>query len=70
MTTQAKHQRRTTMVPVTTMEELPVLDGKERGELLDTLKRSEDEVAAGKALGYEPKRFVERLLRIYRGKKR
>ena len=58
------------MVPVTTMEELPVLDGKERAELLDTLKQAQGEIEAGKAGTYDPKRFRDRLIRIYRGKKK
>ena len=70
MTTQAKPKRRTTMVPVTTMEELPVLDDSEREGLLRTLKQAEGEVKAGKSTKYEPKRFKDRLVRIYRGKKR
>ena len=32
MTRNAQHKRRTTMVPVTTMEEIPILDEKERTE--------------------------------------
>jgi len=66
MTTQAKSGRRTTTVPVTTMEEVPVLDERERGELLGTLKQAERQVAAGKGVAYEPKRFRDRLVRIAR----
>jgi hypothetical protein len=69
MTTHAKSKRRTTMVPVTTMEELPVLDDSEREGLLRTLKQAEGEVKAGKSTKYEPKPFKDRLVRIYRGKK-
>lgn len=68
MTTQAK-PRRTTMVPVTTMEELPLLDAKERAALVETLEQAQAQVQAGKAVDYEPKRFRDRLVRIYRGKK-
>ena len=57
------------MVPVTTMEELPVLDEGEREGLLRTLKQAEGEVKVGKATKYDPKRFKDRLVRIYRGKK-
>ena len=62
--------RRTTMVPVTTMEELPVLDEKERAELLASLKDAEGQIKSGRYTVYEPKAFKERLVRIYRGKKR
>jgi hypothetical protein len=63
-------RRRTTMVPVTTMEEIPVLSDKERAELLASLKEAEARVKAGKAVDYDPKTFKQRLLRIYRGRKR
>jgi hypothetical protein len=58
------------MVPVTTMEEVPVLDPLERAELLDSLERASAEVKAGAAAEYEPKSFKDRLLRIYRDRKR
>lgn len=55
------------MVPVTTMEEVPVLDGKEPAELLCSLKTAEAEIEAGRAAEYDPKTFARRLVRIYRG---
>ena len=69
MSTQAKSGRRTTIVPVTTMEEVPVLDKSERAKLLSTLRQAEAEIASGKGATYEPKRFRDRLVRIYRGKR-
>ena len=63
-------RRRTTMVPVTTMEEIPVLDDGERAELLASLKQAEAEIKAGKAIDYDPKTFKDRLLGIYRRNKR
>jgi hypothetical protein len=63
-------RRRTTTVPVTTMEEIPVLSDQERAELLGSLKEAEVRVKAGKAVDYDPKTFKQRLLRIYRGVKR
>ena len=67
----AKHKRRrTTMVPVTTMEEIPVLSEQERAELLSSLERAEARIKSGKAIDYDPKTFKDRLLRIYRGAKR
>jgi hypothetical protein len=52
------------------MEEVPVLDPLERAELLDSLERASAEVKAGAAAEYEPKSFKDRLLRIYRDRKR
>ena len=63
-------RRRTTMVPVTTMEEVPVLSEQERAELLKSLKDAEARVKAGKAADYDPKTFKKRLIEIYRGSKR
>jgi hypothetical protein len=62
-------QRRTTMVPVTTMEEIPVLSEQEREELLTSLKDAEARAKAGKAADYDPNTFKDRLIGIYRGGK-
>jgi hypothetical protein len=62
--------RRTTMVPVTTMEEIPVLSDKERAELTTSLEEAEARVKAGKAIDYDPNTFKDRLIGIYRGAKR
>lgn len=70
MTTQTKPGRRTTAVPVTTMEDVPVLDEREGAELLAALRQAEAEVASGEGTAYEPKRFRDRLLGIYRGNRR
>lgn len=73
MTTKAAtkdKRRRTTMVPVTTMEEIPVLDDKERAELVRSLKEAEARVQAGEAIDYDPKIFKQRLVDIYRSSKR
>jgi hypothetical protein len=71
MTTKSEHKRRrTTTVPITTMEEIPVLGDKERAELLASLKQAEAEIEAGKAIDYDPKKFKDRLLGIYRRNKR
>jgi hypothetical protein len=70
MTETARKRRRTTMVPVTTLEEVPVLDDDERAELLASLKEAEADIQAGKGIEYDPKTFRERLLRIYRANKR
>ena len=63
-------RRRTTMVPVTTMEEIPVLAEDERAELLASLKEAEAEIKGGKAINYDPKSFKDRLIGIYRRAKR
>jgi len=63
-------RRRTTMVPVTTMEEVPVLSDEERTELLASLREAEARVEAGEAIDYDPKTFKERLIAIYRRAKR
>jgi hypothetical protein len=62
--------RRTTTVPVTTMEEIPVLTDRERADLLKSLKAAEARVKAGKGTDYDPKTFKKRLLQIYRGSRR
>ena len=67
--TKAK-RRRTTMVPVTTMVEIPVLSKKERTELLTSLKKAELRAKANKATDYDPNTFKDRLIGIYRGGKR
>jgi hypothetical protein len=64
------NRRRTTSVPVTTMEEIPVLSDQERADLVASLKQAEARVRAGKAVDYDPKAFKKRLLDIYRGAKR
>ena len=69
-TNNPKNKRRTTMVPVTTMEKIPVLSEKERSELTTSLKAAEARVKSGKAIDYDPKTFKDRLVGIYRGDKR
>jgi hypothetical protein len=63
-------RRRTTMVPVTTMEEIPVLSEEERAELLHSLKQAEARVRSGKAIDFHSKNFKNGLLRVYRGSTR
>jgi hypothetical protein len=65
-----ENSRRTTMVPVTTMEEIPVLSDEERAELVATLKEAEARIDAGQAIDYDPKTFKKRLIEIYRSAKR
>jgi hypothetical protein len=62
--------RRTTTVPVTTMEEIPILSERERAELLASLKDAQAQVKAGDFTEYDPKKLKDRMLRLYRAKKR
>jgi hypothetical protein len=63
--------RRTTMVPVTTMEEIPLLTENERAALMKALTDAEARIKTGNAIDYDPKEFKKRLLSVYRaGKKR
>jgi hypothetical protein len=62
--------RRTTSVPVTTMEEVPVLSDQERADLVVSLNEAEARVKAGESTNYESASFKKRLLDIYRGVKR
>ena len=62
-------RRRTTMVPVTTMEDIPVLTDQERAALLASLKQAKARMKAGEGVDYDPKTFKNRLMRIYRGKR-
>jgi hypothetical protein len=41
LSTLRQKNRRTTLVPVTTMEEIPVLSAREKAELLASLKQAE-----------------------------
>jgi len=50
-------RRRTTSVPVTTMEEIPVLSEKEGADLVTSLKEAEARIKAGEAIDYDPKTF-------------
>jgi hypothetical protein len=58
------------MAPVTTMEEIPVLSKEERTELLSSLKAAEARIEAGMAIDYDPMSFKDRLIAIYRNRKR
>ena len=63
-------RRRTTMVPITTMEEVPVLSEKESAQLRASLEEAEGRMKAGQGIDYDPKAFKKRLTDIYRGSKR
>jgi len=67
--TAPRGKRRTTMVPVTTMEGIPVLSDAERDELLHSLKEAEARAKAGQTTDYDPKTFKDRLIGVYRRNK-
>jgi hypothetical protein len=46
--TTSKAIRATTLMPVVTMEEVPVLSDEERAELLQSLKDAQADIAAGR----------------------
>ena len=58
------------MVPVTTMEEVPVLTPAERRALIASLEEGEARAKAGKSAAYDPAAFKDRLLDIHRKAKR
>ena len=66
----SKDRRRTTSVPVTTMEEVPVLSAEEQAKLRAELEAAEARIAAGEGIDYDPKTFRQRLINIYRAGKR
>jgi len=55
---------RTMMVPVMTMEEVPVLSEAERAELIASLKAAEAEIAAGEYTVHDPETFVARMMSV------
>ena len=71
MTAKPTHKgRRAPVVPGTPMEDPPILDEQERAQLVASLIEAEAEIKAGKGAEYDPKALKDRLVGIYRGKKR
>ena len=60
-----QNQRRTTMIPVTTMEEVPILSEAERAEMIASLKAAEARIAAGQFVVYDPQTFRDRFIASY-----
>ena len=60
----ATRPAKTTWIPVTTMEEMPLLDDEELNELVGSLKEGEAEIAAGKFAVLEPRMFADEMLAI------
>ncbi len=57
------------MVPVTTMEEIPVLSDSEKAELIAALEDAQARINQGHAVEFNPKSLKERLVRLYKGPK-
>jgi hypothetical protein len=62
--------QRTALVPVITMEELPVLTTQERAEFIDSLEAAEARVETGEFVEYDAETFEDRLLDIHRNARR
>ena len=60
-------KRETMVVPVITMEEVPILSEGERADFVASLKQAEADVAAGKAKPFNRQEFTKRFLAICRG---
>lgn len=59
-----KKGRRIAMVPVTTMEELPIPSDEDRADMIASLKAAEARIAAGQYVKHDPDKFVDRLMGI------
>ncbi|MCW5717172.1 MAG: hypothetical protein KIS68_04995 [Bauldia sp.] len=57
-------------MPVTTMEDIPVLNDAERADLLRALKEAEADISAGRFTEYDPATFKARFNAVRRGAKR
>ena len=68
--TAARRTRRATQVPMTTMEDIPVLGEAERAALRAALKKAERQIKSGDYVKYDSKTFRGRLLAAYREAKR
>ena len=56
------------MVPVTTMEEVPLLSPEERAALIASLEEAETRVKAGQGIEYDPAALKDRLLKIHQSR--
>ena len=68
-TTAERKMPRTTMMPVTTMEEVPILSEAERAQMLASLKEAEAEIAAGRSIRYDSETFKARFIANYHAAK-
>jgi hypothetical protein len=58
--------RHTTIVPITTMEEVPVLTPEERAALIASLEEADARIEAGEFVEHDAATFEDRLLSIHR----
>ena len=64
MTTATDSRKRTTRIPVTTMEEVPVLSDSERTELVASLEKAKAEIAEGDCVEHDSSTFVDHLMNV------
>ena len=64
MKTAADSRPRTTRIPVTTMEEVPILSEAERAELVASLEKARAEIAAGDCVEHDSATFVDHLMSV------
>ena len=57
------------MVPVMTVEEVPVLSEAERDELIASLKEGQARIAAGEFTVHNPDTFMDEMMAVYRAAK-
>jgi hypothetical protein len=70
MTTVADTPQRTTLVAVTTMEEIPVFSADEHAELVTSLREAEREIAEGRGAPYDSEEMRRHFrARLDRGKR-
>ena len=69
MTTVADKTPRTTLIPVTTMEEVPVLSNEQRAELVASLAEAEREIAEGRGAPYDSIEMRQHFMRGFEGRK-
>ncbi len=69
MTTATDKKPRTTLIPVTTMEEVAVLSAEQHAELVTSLADAEREIAEGRGAPYDSNETREHFLRGLEGRK-
>jgi hypothetical protein len=69
MTKVTDKPKRTTLIPVTTMEEVPVLSAGQRAELAASLAEAEREIAEGRGAPYDTEETRQHFMRGFEGRK-
>ena len=62
-------RRRATLIPVTTMEEVPVLSTRQRAELAASLAEAQREIAEGRGALYDTDETRQYFMRGFKGRK-